>query len=249
MEFGNFLSAVFGSWVEKVGIILTLVPFIEKAPPVKRWLRNRPLLEKFTSILLWVGVLVVFWGFYDAWLQQVNQVRDLRAQNATLQQHLSSLQVPDLHGTITNIMFGRPPRGGSNCVLTLQAIITNTGAPSVADRITIRVSLKDRTNVRVEGLLPPPGSITLFEGFPRKSPGIILMSSDYLPNKALAEPIKTGGAVFGFMQAYIEGWTSKQIETKGAIVRLVFYDVTGKSYTAELQTTRKPTPFPRSLER
>ena len=47
MEFKEFLSSVFSSWVEMAAIVLTLLPFIEKIPRVKTWLSDKPLIDRF----------------------------------------------------------------------------------------------------------------------------------------------------------------------------------------------------------
>jgi len=43
-DLGEFLLAVFGSWIEKVGIVLTIIPFVENIPSIRAWLLDKPIL-------------------------------------------------------------------------------------------------------------------------------------------------------------------------------------------------------------
>ncbi len=65
--FAEFISAVFSSWTERVGVVLTILPFLDKLPAIKKWLRGQPILESFRPLLWLVGGVCVFYGFYDAW--------------------------------------------------------------------------------------------------------------------------------------------------------------------------------------
>lgn len=80
MEFKEFLSSVFSSWVEMAGIVLTLLPFIEKIPRVKTWLSDKPLIDRFVPLIWIVGLSCVLWGVYAAWRDQYRQVRVLQGQ-------------------------------------------------------------------------------------------------------------------------------------------------------------------------
>src|ERR1700734_314910 len=100
MELKEFLLAVFSSWVERVGIILTVVPFIENIRRIKIWLHDKPILENF-KWLLWVfGGLCIFWGFYSAWLDQRNSVTSVQKQKDELQIKFDALATPILSGTV-----------------------------------------------------------------------------------------------------------------------------------------------------
>lgn len=65
-----FFWTVLDSWVEKVGIMLTLIPFIERIPQIRSWLTEKPLLDRFVPLLWVIGGACIFWGFYAAWLDQ-----------------------------------------------------------------------------------------------------------------------------------------------------------------------------------
>lgn len=65
--FWEFVSAVFSSWTERVGIVLTILPFIDKIPWVKKRFKNRSLIDVFVPLLKVIGIVRVFYGFFDAW--------------------------------------------------------------------------------------------------------------------------------------------------------------------------------------
>src|SRR5712664_1961656 len=70
MYFIEFLRAVWDTWVEKVGIILTVLAFIEKIPRVKLWLNEKPIIDRFVPVLWAAGGVCIIWGFYSAWRTQ-----------------------------------------------------------------------------------------------------------------------------------------------------------------------------------
>lgn len=98
MEFWEFTKAVFDGWVEKVGLILTILPFLEKIPIVKGWLQDKPIIDRFNITIWIIGGSCVFWGFYAAWSDQHHAA--IEAQNkldqlrpyATIEE-LSSAQI------------------------------------------------------------------------------------------------------------------------------------------------------------
>ena len=74
MELWKFITAVFGTWVEKVGIFLTILPFIEKIPRVKQWLSEKPIIDRFVPALWVIGGICVLWGFYAAWAEEHQKI-------------------------------------------------------------------------------------------------------------------------------------------------------------------------------
>src|SRR2546430_6912216 len=68
--FAEFLKSVFGTWAEKVGIILTIIPFIEKIPRVRMWLRGKPFLDRFVPLLWVIGGIGICWGLFASWGDQ-----------------------------------------------------------------------------------------------------------------------------------------------------------------------------------
>src|ERR1700731_128913 len=89
--FWDFVAAVFSSWVEKAGIGLTLLPLIEKIPIIKRWLDDRPILERFSPLLWVIGLACIFSGFYSAWSDEHGKVL---AQKAYLKPWLQLTYTP-----------------------------------------------------------------------------------------------------------------------------------------------------------
>jgi hypothetical protein len=79
-EFKEFLAAVIGSWVETVGIVLTILFFVERLPPIRTRLQQRPLIDRFAPLLWIVGVFCISWGFYSAWLNEHRSAQALRLE-------------------------------------------------------------------------------------------------------------------------------------------------------------------------
>jgi hypothetical protein len=96
VELKEFLQAVVNSWIEKVGIVLTILPFIEKIPRVQEWLKDKPLLERFVPLLWVIGGLCIIWGFYSAWLDQRHAWIDEREARLKLESVRPYLVIEEL---------------------------------------------------------------------------------------------------------------------------------------------------------
>jgi hypothetical protein len=122
---------------------------------------------------------------------------------------------------------------GKPCVLvTLFANITNTGAPSIADIKSIKVILKNGNELELETVSVPLGGIQLKpmelgQLAPR------LPSQDYLPIKALNQPIPMGGAALGWTWGLARGVRFAEINDPASKIILPFVDVKGKLYEAK----------------
>ncbi|HVB86381.1 MAG TPA: hypothetical protein VNK23_06915 [Candidatus Dormibacteraeota bacterium] len=246
MHIVTFLSAVFGSWVAVVGTILTIISFVEKIPSVSKWLKEKPLLERWKPLVWVIGACCIFGGFYSAWSQQYDKATQGQNQINTLRHQLTALTVPDLHGTIDFAAFGSDVKHRRLCAMTVQLTITNTGAPSIADSFRMFVTLKNGREIEVEPILAPKTFAELYEGEAGKSPSMILTTKDYLPSKAISNPIPTGGAVSGFIQGYVVGATQNEVSAAGTVIRVAFQDVLSHHLVIEKLLTHKRDRFPAS---
>src|SRR5258708_23618060 len=122
--FWQFIKEVFDTWAEKVGIILTILPFIEKIPRVRTWLQEKPILDRFVPLLWVVGIACMVGGFYSAWDDQHRAA--MRAN-----QQLESLSKPELTGLINQVVIGDDP-GEVGCQFFFDIAVKNSGAPSIA---------------------------------------------------------------------------------------------------------------------
>lgn len=66
----TFVGDAFSTWMEKVGIVLTVLPFIETIPAVSAWLHGKPFIEDHLWFLWLVGGFCIVWGFYEAYRKQ-----------------------------------------------------------------------------------------------------------------------------------------------------------------------------------
>jgi hypothetical protein len=70
MDPWGFLAAVFNSWVQLAGVVLTIIPFIEKIPRVKKLTRDKPILDVFRPLIWLIGLSCILFGFYSAWHEE-----------------------------------------------------------------------------------------------------------------------------------------------------------------------------------
>jgi hypothetical protein len=120
--FWPFLKAVFSSWVETVGIILSIIPFVEKIPFVKEWLKEKPILERFVPLLWVIGGACIVWGFYAAWAEQYKT-------RTEADKKLEELTHPNLKVSIGQSLAGYLSEKGFTIWLP-SIVIVNQGAPS-----------------------------------------------------------------------------------------------------------------------
>jgi len=79
-DVGQFLSAVFSTAVELVGIVLTLLTFIENIPSIKKWLKEKSFLAFFPRLLRVIGIFCMVAGFYVAWHKEHSKVVALMSE-------------------------------------------------------------------------------------------------------------------------------------------------------------------------
>jgi hypothetical protein len=213
MELKGFLQAVFNGWVEIVGIILTILPFVEKIPRIKLWLQDKPFLERFSWLLWLIGGACMFWGFYSAWKEEHHQA--IRAE-----QKLEELTQPKLVGTMNQWVAGTTPELNGMQVF-VELSIKNTGAPSIAQSFRMRIKAGDYDDT--ENATYIPDGYKLFTG----------------DNKLMAEfhesetwqkkseiPITQGNKVGAWLRFVFKGITSDQFHNaKNRSREIYFKDV------------------------
>ena len=219
---GQFVGEVFNSWVEKLGIVFTLLPLIEKVPRIKSSLKNRPVLEVVGS-LLWVLALVcVFWGFYSAWLTHYNAEKDLQGK-------LSDLTTPQLKLQIDELAVGETTKEPTLINVPgvfLIASLTNEGAPSVADNWSLEIVFLDGHS---SGRLPaeyldPKRTVSGRQSQTRQP---WKMPNDPLYEKA-SKPIERGSRVRGTMVFIGQSLSLNKMKEPGTRYVLRCLDVHGK---------------------
>lgn len=232
----EFLAAVFSSWVEKVGIMLTVLPFVEKVPFVRRRLKDRPILERFAPLIWVIGGVCIFYGFYNAWQSERQIGVDAKNETAILQRKLDNLTVPALRGEIKAVFLAPAGPKNSDTLVVSVVRIYNNGAPSIADVTGMKLRLTNGKEVVLADVPPllPPQKLTFSSS--RGQPRTALLFSDYLPSKAINNPIITGGAVKGWTWGLGKGVTMKEASSLGTLVIVSFKkDVAGHPY--EMQWT------------
>ena len=194
---------------------------------IQKYILKRPLSVKW-ELIMFSGF--VFFAGFQAWQDQRNSYNAAQEQLHKDEKKLAALTQPQLH--ISLGLIARAPAGihGDDCLVTITAVITNTGAPSVAEfnDATIKMSSGDTKNTV---LLPTHEKVILYEGSDSSSKHLEFGPSDWLPKMAFQQPIPTGGGVRGYFQLIVKGLNKEQLE--GSVVRVVVSDVNDKKYTAE----------------
>lgn len=137
----EFLSEVFASWVEWVGIVLTIFALVEKVPRVKEWLHDKPLIERFVPLIWVVAIFCVGYGFYAAWHNQFKRAEQAEGQ-------VKSLTSADITGDIELGVIGQQGIG-SHAALVIE--VRNSGAPSGIPASSWRLTAIDPSGGRHTG--------------------------------------------------------------------------------------------------
>ena len=146
MRFFEFWTLVFSSWVERVGIILTILPFIERIARIKAWLSDKPIIDRFLPVLWLIGSICVIWGFYSAWTEERDATDAAKAQNQVLQKRLDELTQPKFEletaGAVigdSSITNGKEITEHTHVFQTITVL--NHGAPSIIRSIKMKAIL------------------------------------------------------------------------------------------------------------
>lgn len=134
---------------------------------------------------------------------------------------------PELSGVINFSAVAPAGEHEENTIVTVVATVKNTGTPSIADDFTL--SIKSGNRETKGQAFPIPETITLAD---EKGSSFQLKAQDYLPRKAVSQPIPTGGAVQGFITVLARDF-KLGIEKGGTVITLTFSDISGKTYKIE----------------
>lgn len=134
--------------------------------------------------------------------------------------------IPNLSGDVEFISIVPKEQG---VIVAIFANIKNDGAPSIANIGQIKVVLPGGKQVETVTLSVPYNGIALKSP---QGPTAMFPRQDYLPIKALSQPIATGGAVIGWTWGLARNIALQEINDPSSIISLAFTDVKGKPYEA-----------------
>ncbi len=217
-DFIAFLVAVFGRWQHWAsgggigGAVLLLLYFYERMSGIA--------MPKRMYAALVIGAFL-FAAFFTAWRDQYHTALAAMQRVAEIETEKS----PDLKGEIGIVAVAPAGPKNSNSIVTLFATIKNTGAPSIADSMLVTIKMTNGRKVQLTPLGVPRKELTL-SGKPNE-PNVVFQREDYLPEKAISNPIPTGGAVQGFVWGVALGAEQREVINKGTIIVISFKDIQG----------------------
>lgn len=212
MDLRGFFTAIFTDWVSLMSGIASVTLTILGV--VRKW-------DAFPRRALWVAALICFFfASTRVWTEE-------HRSRLTAEQHLQDLTIPILSGVI-NFVSVAPTANQADSIVTLVATLKNSGAPSVADDVSMRIRLKNNREIRLTMMGVQKGDIQLGSDQIGKSM-VMLRPEDYLSAKAIAQPIAKGGAAQGWTWGLARGATKAQVIEPGTTIILSFTDVTGKN--------------------
>jgi hypothetical protein len=219
MELADFVRSVFSSWVEIVGIVLTVLPFLEKIPALGR---RMSVLESYAKFIWIIGAVCIFFGFYSSWSME-------RRARVDAEKKITELSKPELSAEITFYGGGGSPegsvRGSDGTFIFLDVIIYNTGAPTIVRDTSATVTTPDGRSGEGTAMVVPE-RMTIGDEQARK---FTVSSKDFL-NVTAAEPIPRNGEAHGFAFYMFRTLTREEILQKGSVITFRFKDVNGRQY-------------------
>jgi hypothetical protein len=229
MHLKEFFAAVFSSWVEAVGIILTILPFVEKIPRIKAWLQEKPILERYAWLLWVVGGICIVYGFYNAWNEQ-------REKTLTAEAKLEELTRPRFEISYGTIAVGEMHAVSENrkkdkhTAFFLPVTVLNRGAQSVIRGWTLTAQLPDGTKLQGSPFIPAEFTFK----------GMTFSPSSSLFRRGTASPIVNGGQADGFVMFVFPAGLADKMAAKGSSFSLKLYDITNKEYEVRLSMEGVP---------
>jgi hypothetical protein len=226
MEFKEFFLAVLDSWVEKVGIFLTVLAFVEKIPKVREYLHERPVIDRFVPVLWGIGIFCIIWGFYSAWLIQY---RDAQAK----QKKIDELTKPDFeisNGTTVvshMVVTNQDKTTNEFASVFIPIVVFNHGAPSVIKGSALTAKFPDGKEIQGIPFLPP-GEYLQFRDMNGNMLSIPTAGS--LLQRGTAVPIPTGGQADGFVLYRFPREYKEILATLDTVLTLDIEDVAHKHY-------------------
>jgi hypothetical protein len=215
IDFSGFVAAIISHWVSLMSgiasVVLTILGF------VRRW-------DTFPRRVIWITALACFLiAAIKVWTTEHQDRIKAEAE-------LEELTKPKLSGVIEGRVFGVAEAKNNQSIVTLNPLITNTGAPSVALDFNVQIELFDgrKPNVMV---IPPPRPDQYFTLVAEHKVGSVsFLGSDFVPRKASINPIPKGGVAEGFI-AVLVGAKREDIFRPETSIILVWKDVNGAPYS------------------
>jgi hypothetical protein len=148
--------------------------------------------------------------------------------------------VPNFKGTIEGIFFLVQTPLNEGCVgvvAVVSANIKNNGTPSIADIGEIFAVLPNGRKIELTVMIPPAEGIAI-----QAKPGgrgVFFPAKDYLHNKAVEQPIPTGGETYGWLWGCAKGVALAEINNPASKIIVPFTDFKGRSYTVHASLSDK----------
>lgn len=225
MDFSDFIFALSRDWITLMsGIFSVLFAILG-------YIKHKRLQQLFTKpenqrkVFWGMALLCFFFASVRVWTDEHRQVVSLENQVKIEKER----KIPKLSAQVDILAVAPAGHKWESSIVTVVAIIRNTGAPSIADdfKVTIKVGEKEHKGI----IVPPPiKEINLWTTDGKNKEGVALLAEDYLPRKCLAQPIVTGGGVFGFIQLLVTNVQHQEIHNKG-IITISFRDVLNNVYS------------------
>ena len=212
----QFLSAVWNSWIGRVGAMLTLLAVLEQIPAIRRFLHEKPIIERWVPALWIIALVCMLWGFFDAW-------NDQRIAAANAEEKLVKLTKPMFQVDIGQCISFYALEQNATIWLPIITVI-NRQAPSaiVGWKIHYKSSTLDQDVQKIN--FGRVLTIPIPNGRP-----IEIDSANLIDVKRGS--IQTGDYRDGRLAAQIPGNRTHEIESGTATISVTVFDYLGQEYT------------------
>lgn len=229
---GEFVGAVFDSWVEKVGVVLTVLLFIERIPRVKKRLDEKPLIDRFVPLLWIIAVFCVVYGFYSAWGDRYRDAAEAHRQ-------LNNLTKPNFittWGDDKSPITGQPTEKGheNNTGILVLVRLENRGAPSITKNWQLRIDMPNDRPRYPNKVIPTFHHFTFYRDN-GEEPLTVGGREDDIEEKTAEHAVPQGDARVGFVMYELPEVSYLRLREAGTKFTVSFYDVANIRY--ELTTT------------
>lgn len=219
-NFWLFLWLVFGHTITLLAgcLVTVLLTLVER-----HFRKGKPVPVPWDVAIL---LCFLFFACFQAWREE----HIAKIEAASRVAHLEDQDTPKLAGDLASEgnFVSVAPATNSRSIVTISAMISNTGAPSIVTDFVPSVALASGKQVSAKVFIPQDDAVVLWKHGGHDK--VVMQVGNELPIKGLQSPVAKGGAIIGFLTMLVDA-PLDQVLQPDTVISLSFKDIKGTPYS------------------